>query len=114
MTSQQATALPVLDISKMQGDPAERAAFLDELRRTAMERLEQGVRSIVLDLTNVTIVDGAALESLLWLGEQTARAGGSMRLVSPQHVVREALRLTRLAERFECAESVELAARSLR
>jgi len=37
MTSQQATALPVLDISKMQGDPAERAAFLDELRRTAHE-----------------------------------------------------------------------------
>jgi anti-anti-sigma factor len=85
-----------------------------ELRRTATERIEQGVRSVVLDLANVTIVDGAALESLLWLGEQTARAGGALRLVAPQHVVREALRLTRLAERFECAESVELAARSLR
>jgi isopenicillin N synthase-like dioxygenase len=37
MTSQQRTALPVLDISKMQGDPAQREAFLDELRRTAHE-----------------------------------------------------------------------------
>jgi anti-anti-sigma factor len=68
----------------------------------------------VLDLSNVTLADSAALEALLWLGEQAARAGGALRLVAPQHAVREALRLTRLAERFECAESVELAARSLR
>ena len=32
----------------------------DELRRSATERLEQGVRSIVVDLANVTIVDGAS------------------------------------------------------
>ncbi len=37
MTSQQITALPVLDISKLQGDPAQREAFLEELRRTAHE-----------------------------------------------------------------------------
>ena len=86
----------------------------EELRRSATERLSQGAKSIVLDLSNVTLVDSAALEALLWLGEQAARAGGALRLVAPQHAVREALRLTRLAERFECAESVELAARSLR
>jgi isopenicillin N synthase-like dioxygenase len=37
MTSQQITALPVLDISKLQGDSAQREAFLEELRRTAHE-----------------------------------------------------------------------------
>ncbi|RLS66290.1 MAG: anti-sigma factor antagonist [Planctomycetota bacterium] len=86
----------------------------DSLRRTVSERFEQGARSVVLDLSNITIIDSAALESLLWLAEETARLGGALRLVSPQHSVREALRLTRLTERFECAESVELAARSMR
>lgn len=86
----------------------------ESLRRAATDRFAAGSRSIVLDLANVTLVDSGALESLLWLGEETARAGGALRLVAPQHAVREALRLTRLSDRFEIAESVELAARSLR
>jgi anti-anti-sigma factor len=83
-------------------------------RRTITERFDSGARSVVLDLANVTLADSTALECLLWLSEETARVGGALRLVAPQHAVREALRLTRLADRFECAESVELAARSLR
>lgn len=86
----------------------------ETLRRTAGERFAAGSRSIVLDLANVTLADSAALDCLLWLGEETARLGGALRLVAPQHAVREALRLTRLADRFETAESIELAARSLR
>ena len=73
----------------------------DNFRRVAGERFASGARSCVLDVSNVTLADSAALESLLWLSEETARHGG-------------ALRLTRLSDRFECAESVEGAARSLR
>jgi anti-anti-sigma factor len=83
-------------------------------RRIVTERFERGSRNVVLDLTNVTMTDSGALEDLLWLSEETARVGGALRLVSPQPTVREALRVTRLSDRFECAESVELAARSLR
>jgi anti-anti-sigma factor len=83
-------------------------------RRAIADRIDRGARSVVLDLANVTLTDSAALECLLWLSEETARLGGALRLVAPQHAVREALRLTRLADRFECADSVELAARSLR
>ncbi|MEY5033079.1 MAG: hypothetical protein RL354_2110 [Planctomycetota bacterium] len=86
----------------------------DNFRRVAGERFASGARSCVLDVSNVTLADSAALESLLWLSEETARHGGALRLVSPQPAVREALRLTRLSDRFECAESVEGAARSLR
>ncbi len=85
-----------------------------DLRRTITERFEQGARSVVLDVANVTAVDSAAIESLLWLSDETARLGGALRLVAPQHSLREALRLTRLAQRFDCADSVELAARSMR
>jgi anti-sigma B factor antagonist len=86
----------------------------DSFRRIAGERIAAGARSVVLDVSNVTLADSAALECLLWLSEETARTGGALRLVSPQHAVREALRLTRLSDRFECADTVESAARSLR
>jgi anti-anti-sigma factor len=86
----------------------------DNFRRVAGERLGAGARSVVLDVANLTLADSAALESLLWLSEETTRSGGALRLVSPQHALREALRLTRLSDRFECADSVEAAARSLR
>ncbi len=85
-----------------------------DLRRVIADRFELGARSIVLDLENVTAVDSHGLESLLWLNEETARIGGALRLVAPPHALREALRLTRLADRFDSADSVELAARSLR
>ena len=83
-------------------------------RRTIAERFDHGAKNVVLDLANVTLADSAALECLLWLSVETARMGGALRLVAPQHTVREALRVTRLADRFECADSVEVAARSLR
>jgi len=83
-------------------------------RRAISDRIERGARSVVLDLANVTLADSVALECLLWLSEETARLGGALRLVAPQQAVREALRVTRLADRFECSDSVELAARSLR
>jgi anti-anti-sigma factor len=86
----------------------------NNFRRALSERFERGAKSVVLDLANVTLTDSVALECLLWLSEETARVGGALRLVAPQQPVREALRVTRLADRFECAESVELAARSLR
>ncbi|MGA1223706.1 MAG: STAS domain-containing protein [Phycisphaerales bacterium] len=94
------------------GDFAADAA--DNFRRVAGERFAAGARSCVLDLANVTLTDSAALECMLWLSEETSRLGGSLRLVAPQLAVREALRLTRLADRFECAETVEGAARSMR
>lgn len=87
---------------------------IDSFRRTVGDRIAAGARSFVVDIANVTLADSAALESLLWLSEETARQGGALRLVAPQHNVREALRVTRLSDRFECADTVEAAARSLR
>lgn len=86
----------------------------DGFRRTLDERFAAGARSVILDVANVGLVDSAALEALLWLSEETARHGGGLRLVAPQAPVREAMRLTRLGQRFESSDSVEQAARSLR
>ena len=86
----------------------------DQYRRTVGERFAQGSRSVIIDLANVANADSTALECLLWLSEETARHGGGLRLVAPQAPVREAMRLTRLGQRFESSDSVEQAARSLR
>jgi anti-anti-sigma factor len=86
----------------------------ESFRRVVGERIAAGATSFVVDLANVTLADSAALESLLWLSDETARFGGQLRLVAPQDAVREALRLTRLTDRFECAETVQLAGRGLR
>ncbi|MFM7134146.1 MAG: STAS domain-containing protein [Planctomycetota bacterium] len=86
----------------------------DAFRRALDERFASGARSVILDFANVGLVDSAALECLLWLSEETARHGGGLRLVDPQPAVREALRLSRLAPRFEASDTVEHAARSLK
>ncbi|MSR40293.1 MAG: anti-sigma factor antagonist [Phycisphaerales bacterium] len=90
------------------GDASER------LRRTVADRFAAGARSVILDFAAVPLVDSAALETMLWMNEETARSGGALRLVAPQEAVLAILRLTRLADRFESSASVELAARSLR
>ncbi len=86
----------------------------DRLRRTVADRFAAGARSIILDLASVALLDSAAIETLLWIGEESTRQGGALRLVAPQESVLAILRLTRTADRFEASASVELAARSLR
>jgi anti-anti-sigma factor len=90
------------------GDASER------LRRTVSDRFAAGARSVIFDVAHVPLIDSAAMETLLWISEEAARLGGSLRLVAPQDAVRTILRLTRLSDRFETSASVELAARSLR
>ncbi len=86
----------------------------DRLRRTVADRFAAGARSIILDLASVALLDSLAIETLLWVGEESARNGGALRLVAPQESVLTILRLTRTADRFESSGTVELAARSLR
>ncbi len=86
----------------------------ERFRRVATERIAAGARSVVLDLANVTRIDSSGLEDLLWLSAEVAAQGGALRLATPPHAVTEALRGTRLSDRVVAAESVELAARSLR
>jgi len=86
----------------------------DRLRRAAIERLDARVRDFVLDLEGLDGIDSQGLESLLWLQDQCADRLGQVRLAScPQHV-RDVLRITRIASRFECHDDVGAAVQSLR
>lgn len=86
----------------------------DAFRRACEERLDAGIRNVVLDLENVGLVDSAGLELLLWLLDAAGDRQGQVRLVNPDTTVRKILQLTRLDRRFDVHESIEAAAKSLR
>ena len=64
--------------------------------------ISQGdARIIVLDLSDVEIIDGGGLGMLVLLRRWTKENGIQMKLVNPSHLVREMLERTHLTEVFE-------------
>lgn len=86
----------------------------DSFRRACQDRLNSGVRDVVLDMEYLTLLDSAGLESLLWLLDETADRNGQVRLVKPDETVRKIFQLTRLDRRFGVHDTIESAAKSLR
>ena len=86
----------------------------DAFRRACQERINAGIRDLVLDLEHLSLIDSAGLELLLWLTDEASRHQGQVRLVNPDETVAKILRLTRLDRRFSTHQTVEDAARSLR
>jgi anti-sigma B factor antagonist len=86
----------------------------DTFRRACQDRLDSGIRDVVLDVEYLTLIDSAGLELLLALMDEVADRGGQVRLVNPDDTVRKILQLTRLDRRFNIHDSIESAAKSLR
>jgi anti-sigma B factor antagonist len=86
----------------------------DSFRRACSERLNSGIRDVVLDMEYLTLIDSAGLELLLWLADEVARKDGQVRLVKPDDMVQKIFQLTRLDRRFNIHDSIESAAKSLR
>jgi anti-sigma B factor antagonist len=86
----------------------------DAFRRACQERLNAGIRDVVLDMEYLTLIDSAGLELLLWLVDEVADRNGQVRLVNPDETVRKIFQLTRLDRRFNVHTSIESAAKSLR
>jgi len=82
---------------------------VESYRRCLSERFDNGVRNIVLDT-----IDSAGMETLLWTSEESVQRSGRLKLVATGSTVSEVLRITRLARRFDIANTVEEAARALR
>lgn len=63
-------------------------------------------RHIVLDLSEVTLIDSTGLGTLVGLLRTAESAGGGLALVSPRSGVLEVLKITRLTERFRVHHTV--------
>ncbi len=86
----------------------------DAFRRACNERFTRGVRDVLVDVQHLNHIDSAGLELLIWLKDEAGVHGGQLRLVRPDEVLNEVLRITRLDRRFDTHESIENAAKSLR
>jgi len=86
----------------------------DRFRRDSLAQMEDKARDFVLDLERLEFIDSAALETLLWLQDQSAQRLGQVRLAQLSENVATILRLTRLDKRFDTHGNVESAVKSLR
>jgi anti-anti-sigma factor len=86
----------------------------DAFRRTCQDRLEAGIRDVVLNMEHMNLIDSTGLELLLWLSDEVSDRHGQLRLVKPDETISKILQLTRLERRFNIHDTVEAAAKSLR
>jgi anti-sigma B factor antagonist len=63
--------------------------------------LDQGHRSVVVDLGAVTFLDSTGLSALIGGLKRCQASGGELRLVSPRSNVRKVLEVTGLIETFQ-------------
>ena len=85
---------------------------VNQFQRSVREEVDQFSTNIILDCTNMGLIDSVGLESLLWLSDELSKAGNKLRFASvPTSVVR-IFELTRLNRVFNLHESIEQAARS--
>ena len=102
----------VTSVVEVEGELVGQAS--DTLSRTCLERFEEGVRNLVIDLSRSPIVDSTGLETLLQLSEETAGRNGRCAFVALDPLFASILELTGVGERLEIHDSVTSAARTLR
>ncbi len=76
------------------------------------ECVANGQPQIAFDLKRVSLIDSAGLEFLLDARDQCLHRGGSLKLVSPNHLCRDILAVTGIASQFDVYDDILSAAGS--
>lgn len=71
-----------------------RGELLSEARQRVLPLIRRGSPALVIDLGEVMLLSGAALEWLLELDSQCAQRGGAMSVAGAEELCAEALRIT--------------------
>ncbi|MEC8320050.1 MAG: STAS domain-containing protein [Planctomycetota bacterium] len=87
---------------------------VESVRRACLERIQAGVRDLILDLSSIAMVDSSGLEAMLDLADLTTERQGRCMLAAPDEGLRSILEITRRHERLEIHAAVDAAARTLR
>ncbi len=74
---------------------------IESAQRVFERGIGAGVPRVVFDMNEVLLVDSAGLEFMLDILEECENRGGSLRLVSPNSLCRDILRITEVEQRFE-------------
>lgn len=76
------------------------AAFVPELRSRLLELVRAGVRQLVLDLSNVKMVDSLGLGLLISAHNSLLQAGGKLSVVNASADVLDLFKTMRLHQHF--------------
>ncbi len=80
--------------------PLTEGARIDALREVFASCLADRELQIVIDLSEVPLLDSAGIEALVDAQDQLARVGGALKLVHPNELIEDILRLTGLSDRI--------------
>ena len=84
----------------------------DRFQRDMREIGENLNSNIIIDCSELGLIDSVGLESLLWLSDELSRNKYKLKFAAVNTTVQRVFELTRLARVFSTHESVEEAARS--
>lgn len=85
----------------------------NSLREKVKNLLAEGKQKLVLDMSNVTLIDSAGLGTLVGVHQSASTRGASLRLCNLGAKFRELLQMTRLLTVFEVSNNEAEAVRSL-
>jgi|TARA_X000000368_G_scaffold411949_1_gene397572 anti-sigma B factor antagonist len=85
----------------------------DKFKRNIQEYSNNLESDIILDCTDLGLIDSVGLESLLWFSDELGRNGYKLKFASVSATVQRVFELTRLERVFNTHASIEEAARSL-
>jgi anti-anti-sigma factor len=108
--STSATAQSGVQVLAVEGELV--TATAGQFRTIAKRLLERAEGDYVVDFESTTAVDSAGLESLTWLSRECEERLGAVKLCNLSPALRTVLRITRLADRFECFENTDAAVAS--
>lgn len=74
---------------------------IDEFNNRWKEALANGTKTLVLNLTEVPMVDSSGIGAMLRCDAAVTKAGGKLKIVGARQNVRHAFKLTRLENIFE-------------
>jgi anti-anti-sigma factor len=84
-------------------------ATTPDVRRSLQHAVDDGARTVVLDLTGVRLIDSTALGTIVWLHKQLQERGGHVCVAAPQPLVLKVLELTSVDRLIRIYDSVEAA-----
>ncbi len=81
----------------------------DRLVETVQSGLAEGQPMVVLDMSDVPLMDSAGLEALMDVHDAVLLKGGAVKLAAPTQLCAEVLHVTGVAGHFETYKEVKLA-----
>lgn len=84
----------------------------DRFKREVRESVENFNTNVIIDCTELGLIDSVGLESFLWLSDELNRNDKKLTFVAVSDMIQRVFELTRLDRVFSTHTTAEMAARS--